>query len=604
MLTGRDFYEVLSALVPLYVAMILAYGSVRWWKIFTPDQCAGINRFVAVFAIPLLSFHFISANNPYAMNFRFIAADALQKVVILVILLLWNFTKFGNLDWLITFFSLSTLPNTLVIGIPLLTAMYGDFSASLMVQIVVLQSVIWYTILLFLFEYRGARALISEQFPPDVVKSIASVEVESDVVSLSSREPLQADMETMKDGKLRVLIKRSYSSSRSLASHGLISQNSIALRDFDYGEMEIFSLSSRETSPRALNFKKASFYPMSSRKVTGLRAEYDYNLNENKEIRFEKLKGVRTRNLDSISSYPIPNPTLSELDMDSINRTGANDGLHMFVWSTSSRTVPEEDLRDDVRTAYINSSDDEFSKTGSHQKTGGLRGTDISSNHANPKRKTGRDVELCAEDELKRKNSKLPVTESRLIAIDKAGEDEEGEQVNVSSAMPPATVVTKLIIIMVWRKLIRNPNTYGSIIGLVWSLISFRWNVGLPKIIYGSITILSNTGLGLAMFSLGLFMALQPKIVTCGKKVALFSMAVKFLVGPIVITVTSVAIGLRGDLLRVSILQASLPQGIVPFVFAKEYACHAGILSTAVIFGMFLSLPVTIIYYILLGLKV
>ncbi|KAK2966574.1 hypothetical protein RJ640_030783 [Escallonia rubra] len=60
--------------------MILAYGSVWWWKIFSPDQCSGINRFVAIFAVPLLSFHFISTNNPYAMNFRFII-----QVVILVV---------------------------------------------------------------------------------------------------------------------------------------------------------------------------------------------------------------------------------------------------------------------------------------------------------------------------------------------------------------------------------------------------------------------------------------------------------------------------------------------------------------------------------------
>lgn len=40
--------------------------------------------------------------------------------------------------------------------------------------------------------------------------------------------------------------------------------------------------------------------------------------------------------------------------------------------------------------------------------------------------------------------------------------------------MPPASVMTRLILIMVWRKLIRNPNTYSSLIGLVWSLIAFR----------------------------------------------------------------------------------------------------------------------------------
>lgn len=42
------------------------------------------------------------------------------------------------------------------------------------------------------------------------------------------------------------------------------------------------------------------------------------------------------------------------------------------------------------------------------------------------------------------------------------------------TAMPPTSVMTRLILIMVWRKLIRNPNTYSSLIGLTWSLVSFK----------------------------------------------------------------------------------------------------------------------------------
>jgi predicted permease len=41
--------------------------------------------------------------------------------------------------------------------------------------------------------------------------------------------------------------------------------------------------------------------------------------------------------------------------------------------------------------------------------------------------------------------------------------------------MPPASVMTRLILIMVWRKLIRNPNTYSSLIGVIWSLVSYRF---------------------------------------------------------------------------------------------------------------------------------
>ncbi|CAN1828845.1 Probable auxin efflux carrier component 8 [Linum perenne] len=344
MITWKDLYTVLTAVVPLYVAMILAYGSVRWWKIFSPDQCSGINRFVAIFAVPLLSFHFISTNDPYAMNLRFIAADTLQKIIMLIALAFWtNLTKNGSLEWMITIFSVSTLPNTLVMGIPLLIAMYGPYSGILMVQIVVLQSIIWYTLLLFLFEYRGAKILITEQFP----------------------------------------------------------------------------------------------------------------------------------------------------------------------------------------------------------ESGGGGG-------------------------------------GRL--------------------MPPASVMTRLILIMVWRKLIRNPNTYSSLIGLIWSLVAFRWHIAMPKIIEKSISILSDAGLGMAMFSLGLFMALQPKIIACGNSVAAFAMAVRFLTGPAVMAAASIAVGLRGTLLHIAIVQAALPQGIVPFVFAKEYNVHPQILSTGVIFGMLIALPITLVYYILLGL--
>uniref|UniRef100_A0A0D3HR46 Auxin efflux carrier component n=1 Tax=Oryza barthii TaxID=65489 RepID=A0A0D3HR46_9ORYZ len=150
-----------------------------------------------------------------------------------------------------------------------------------------------------------------------------------------------------------------------------------------------------------------------------------------------------------------------------------------------------------------------------------------------------------------------------------------------AAAMPPASVMTRLILIMVWRKLIRNPNTYSSLLGVIWSLVSYRWGIEMPAIIARSISILSDAGLGMAMFSLGLFMALQPRIIACGNSLASYAMAVRFLVGPAVMAAASIAVGLRGVLLHIAIVQAALPQGIVPFVFAKEYNVHPNILSTA-----------------------
>ncbi|RLM58954.1 putative auxin efflux carrier component 5 [Panicum miliaceum] len=79
-------------------------------------------------------------------------------------------------------------------------------------------------------------------------------------------------------------------------------------------------------------------------------------------------------------------------------------------------------------------------------------------------------------------------------------------------------------------------------------------------------------------------------------------MALKFLVGPVVVLLTSVAIGLHGILLRIVVVQAALPPAVNSFVYAEEYKVHADIMSTGVILGTLISLSVTIVYCMLLGL--
>ncbi|XVF40888.1 hypothetical protein PTKIN_Ptkin01aG0152900 [Pterospermum kingtungense] len=595
MISAVDLYHVLTAVVPLYVAMILAYGSVKWWKIFSPDQCSGINRFVALFAVPLLSFHFISTNNPYAMNLRFIAADTLQKIIVLAVLAIWSRTSSrGSLEWSITLFSLSTLPNTLVMGIPLLKGMYGEYSGSLMVQIVVLQCIIWYTLMLFLFEYRGARLLIAEQFP-DTAGSIISFKVDSDIISLDGKEPLQTDAEVGEDGKLHVTVRKSTSSRSEIfsrRSHGLNSGVSLTPRPSNLTNAEIYSLqSSRNPTPRGSSFNNTDFYSMVNGKNVSNVSPRQSNFGN---LGFDEENGLGVfgnAGRANGTSYPAPtsagifSPVTGPGSKKKANGTdhGGKD-LHMFVWSSSASPVSEG---------------------GIHVFRGGEYGNDFGG-VAHPK-----DYDEYGRDEFSFGNklvtngvdhegpvlSKLGSSSTTELRPKVAAHAE-----TKPTAMPPASVMTRLILIMVWRKLIRNPNTYSSLIGLTWSLVSFRWNIQMPAIIAGSISILSNAGLGMAMFSLGLFMALQPRIIACGNTIASFAMAVRFLTGPAVMAAASIAVGLRGVLLRIAIVQAALPQGIVPFVFAKEYNVHPDILSTGVIFGMLIALPITLVYYVLLGL--
>ncbi|KAK0585404.1 hypothetical protein LWI29_028001 [Acer saccharum] len=364
MISLADVYHVVAATVPLYVAMMLAYFSVKWWKLFTPDQCSGINKFVAKFSIPLLSFQVISNNNPYKMNLKLIYSDFLQKLLaFLVLAAITRFSSRGGLKWIITGISLSTLPNTLILGIPLLRAMYGDEAGVLIAQIVVLQSLIWYNLLLFLFELSAAKA-----------------------ASVTPQVEASGDLEGTQESQ-------------------------------------------------------------------------------------------------------------------------SKDG-------------------------------------------GGGGGGGGGETHDRAERK----------------------------------------------------VKTMSIILTVARKLMTNPNTHATLIGLIWSSIQFRWGIKLPAIIDKSILILSNGGLGMAMFSLGLFMASRPSIIACGTRMAVVAMAMKFLTGPALMAASSVAVGLRGKLLRVAVVQATLPQGIVPFVFAKEYNVHPDVLSTGVLFGLLVALPIAIAYYFMLAL--
>ncbi|TKY50293.1 putative auxin efflux carrier component 5 [Spatholobus suberectus] len=362
MISLADVYHVVTATVPLYVTMFLAYISVKWWKLFTPEQCSGINKFVANFSVPILSFQVISSNNIYKMSLKLMYADFVQKLLaFLVFTAIIKIRGRGGLKWIITGLSLSTLPNTLILGIPLMKAMYRDEASLLLPQIIFLQSMVWYNLLLFLHELDAA-------------------------------------------------------------------------------------IPARTT--------------------------------------------------------PVVAPPPS-------------------------------------------------------QDTGGESETSL-------------EIQSKEEEEAEHRTQR----KTRIL----------------------------LILMKVGNKLIINPNTYATFVGLIWASIHFRWRVNMPDVVNQSIEILANGGLGMATFSLGLFMASNNSIIVSGPRMTLVAMGLKFLVGPAIMAVASIVIGLKDRMLKVTIIQAALPQGIVPFVFAREYNVHPGILSTGVLLGMLMALPVALTYYVLLSL--
>ncbi|KAL3578382.1 hypothetical protein D5086_019886 [Populus alba] len=480
-------------------------------------------------------------------------------------------------------------------GIPLLTAMYGTYSGSLMVQIVVLQCIIWYTLLLFLFEYRGAKMLIMEQFP-ETAASIVSFKVDSDVVSLDGRDFLETDAEIGDDGKLHVTVRKSNASRRSL---GPGSFSGMTPRPSNLTGAEIYSLSSsRNPTPRGSNFNPSDFYSMmgvqgfpgrhsnlgpadlysvqSSRGPTPRPSNFEENCAPTATLSSPRFGFYPAQTVPT--SYPAPNPefastvtTKTAKNQQQQNSKANHDAkeLHMFVWSSSASPVSEggglhvfggtdfgaseQSGRSDQGAKEIRMLVADHPQNGETktipQQDGDFAGEDFSF----AGRGEGDDVDQ-REKEGPTGLNKLGSSSTAELQPKAAEAPDSGG----SRKMPPASVMTRLILIMVWRKLIRNPNTYSSLIGLTWSLVAFRWHVEMPKIIKQSISILSDAGLGMAMFSLGLFMALQPKLIACGNSVATFAMAVRFLTGPAVMAAASIAVGLRGTLLHVAIVQGYL----------------------------------------------
>ncbi|KAJ4955613.1 hypothetical protein NE237_012396 [Protea cynaroides] len=352
MIGWHDVYKVVEAMFPLYVALVLGYGSVRWWHIFTREQCDVINLLVCYFTLPLYTLEFASHVNPFKMNYKFIGADAISKVIIVIVLVIWaKCSSKGSYCWSITSFSLATLTNSLVVGVPLLEAMYGQMSVDLVVQSSVIQGIIWLTILLFVLEFRKTRS------------------------------------------------------------------DSLSMMD----------------DPHA---------------VSSLESVKDIERNE------------------------------------------------------------------------------------------------------------------------------------QMVAISR----------------PPLWSLLKIV----WLKLALNPNSYACFIGMAWAFIASRWHLDMPGIIEGSILIMSKAGTGMAMFSMGLFMALQENLMACGPSLTVFGIVLRFVAGPAAMGIGSIAVGLHGDVLRVAIIQAALPQSITSFIYAKEYGLHPNVLSTAVILGMILSLPILVGYYAIL----
>ena len=159
-----DIGKLLSAITPLYFALALGYcSSRRWWQIFTAEDSKAINRMVVWFAFPFFTFEFTLHLDPYNVRYSLIAADSVAKLIIVATISIGVMLKFREeglcatvADWCITGFSLASLTNSLVVGVPMARAMYGNWAGQIVVQLSIFQAIVWLTSLVVVLEVRKA----------------------------------------------------------------------------------------------------------------------------------------------------------------------------------------------------------------------------------------------------------------------------------------------------------------------------------------------------------------------------------------------------------------------------------------------------------------
>lgn len=125
------------------------------------------------------------------------------------------------------------------------------------------------------------------------------------------------------------------------------------------------------------------------------------------------------------------------------------------------------------------------------------------------------------------------------------------ETVQASSPPTPSPSV-RHVVWMAGKKLLKMPTTYASFLGLLWSLIAFRFGIKMPKVVDDSLFLIYTTAIGL---SIVLFRDVHSAADLVGSVRLRRRLSLRCSRGPVVMLIASLALGIRGTLLRFAVVQ-------------------------------------------------
>ena len=117
----------------------------------------------------------------------------------------------------------------------------------------------------------------------------------------------------------------------------------------------------------------------------------------------------------------------------------------------------------------------------------------------------------------------------------------------------------------------------------------------LPFILDTTSLYLNNCVLGISLFDFGLF-AYCHGIVSCGRRRAFEAVLLRCVASPLCCLAVMAMFGLRGDTMRVMVLQGALPQAVSSFVVFKEFRMQPEVFATSTTLTTALCLPTMCIW--------
>ncbi|GBG90245.1 hypothetical protein CBR_g50423 [Chara braunii] len=622
----------------------------------------------------------------YKMNLVFLIGDTVAKAVFIVVLGLgvWAFTRKDTFavqfGWWVTTIMLVTVPNTVIIGFPLMDAMYGSDAISLAAQIIIVQAVFWFPLCNVLCQIcqalqkggggggggeeklaaaaaaaaavdcnystnfkknallppRGTMGIMAGGAKgvtitgPEKARDDRHVDLQKGGSEMAGKKLVSSEAglagNTSDAGKCNLEEDSEVGAGKTLGSLGVVVAGAGKTSGVDWegwgldkrGESDDSEVGRRfefeNGSPSLMtgwNLETVHCQVISPAGPAAMAVQREASL---KHLDLDGQNGVATADPDGSASYLQPaqneSKAMATADLEynffiSNHREASMDDEHgSCPWACTQTEAQWNDLANTQTQSHSQSQSPSPSRTQSHQSRvaddetdsgvicnrgcvpgllGGDRHHHHHHHHHHGERKN--DERKNADNEKSFAKGDPALTSMVDVKVECPQLSEGSDSLQKSGGAPASHKSTEVATLNEQRlssseilqmlkvsgnACSRSPMMWSGVLGLTYGLLASRFGFGMPDALNKTLLMLSNMCLGLSMISLAS------------------------------IGLMSYLLGCRGYVLKVAFMQGALPQGVLTFVFASKFDVHSDIFSTGVCFGTLVSIPILLIYYVLL----